>query len=289
MTYNGASATWNTVSANTNFTYSGGASSFGNGAAVTFGNAGVGTISVDPTGVYVASMNVTNTSGTYTFTNGSVGGETLTKSGAGIVNFSGGAYFGNVTLNGGVTIVTPLSVTTTASFVLNSTGKLVVQGSAGTKAGTLATLRADAAAQSLVITGQTGNFGLAVMDNGVLNKTTFGGAAVDANSVLVSAELLGDANADGHVDLSDLSPVLNNFGSATPNWTSGNFDNAATIDLTDLSDVLNNFGSSNANAFNSAVSDSAVSAVPEPASACILTLGAMWLLKPRRRVSRVGP
>ncbi len=283
MTYNGASTTWNTVSANTNFTYSGGASSFGNGAAVTFGNTSVGTISVDPTGVYVASMNVTNTSGTYTFSNGSVGGETLTKSGAGIVNFSGGAYFGNVTLNGGVAVFTPLSVTTTASFALSSGSKMVVQGSAGTKAGTLATLQGDAAAHSLVITGPAGNFGLAVLDNGVLNKTTFGGAAVDGNSVLVSAELLGDANADGHVDLTDLSTVLNNFGTVTPNWTSGNFDYAPTIDLTDLSDVLNNFGSSNANAFDSTVFDSVVVAVPEPASVGMLALGAMCLLKRRRR------
>ena len=283
MTYNGGSASWNTASGNTNFTYSGGASSFGNGAAVTFGNTGVGTINVDPTGVYVASMNVTNTTGTYTFSNGSVGGETLIKSGAGIVNFSGGAYFGNVTLNGGVAVFTPLSVTTTASFALSSGSKMVVQGSAGTKAGTLATLQGDAAAHSLTITGLAGNFGLAVMDNGMLNKSTFGGVAVDGNSVLVSAELLGDANADGHVDLTDLSTVLNNFGMATPNWTSGNFDYAPTIDLTDLSDVLNNFGSSNANAFDSTVFDSAVVAVPEPAGVSILSFGAIWLLKRRRR------
>ncbi len=55
---------------------------------------------------------------------------------------------------------------------------------------------------------------------------------------------IGDANDDGTVDLSDLSIILNNFASTTPNWTSGNFDNAPTIDLTDLSDVLNNFGTS---------------------------------------------
>ena len=64
------------------------------------------------------------------------------------------------------------------------------------------------------------------------------------NSAPAPAVLLGDANVDGHVDLTDLSIVLNNFGAATSNWTSGNFDGAETIDLTDLSDVLNNFGSS---------------------------------------------
>ncbi len=64
------------------------------------------------------------------------------------------------------------------------------------------------------------------------------------NSATAPAVLVGDANVDGHVDLTDLSIVLNNFGSATSNWTSGNFDGAASIDLTDLSDVLNHFGSS---------------------------------------------
>jgi len=62
--------------------------------------------------------------------------------------------------------------------------------------------------------------------------------------VIGDYRLPGDANLDGHVDLTDLSTVLNNFGQATTAWTSGNFDGAATIDLTDLSAVLNNFGQS---------------------------------------------
>jgi hypothetical protein len=130
------------------------------------------------------------------------------------------------------------------------------------------------------------NYALAVMDNAVLGKATFGGIAVDANSILISRELLGDANADGHVDLTDLSTVLNHFGSATPNWTDGNFDNAPTIDLTDLSDVLNNFGLSNPNANLSPLStkDSALSTsspVPEPTS-LTLFLPATLLLARRK-------
>ncbi|HUO06846.1 MAG TPA: LamG-like jellyroll fold domain-containing protein [Phycisphaerae bacterium] len=56
--------------------------------------------------------------------------------------------------------------------------------------------------------------------------------------------LFGDANLDGHVDLSDLSTVLNNFGSNSTNWSSGNFQYASTVNLSDLSYVLNNFGQS---------------------------------------------
>jgi photosystem II stability/assembly factor-like uncharacterized protein len=56
--------------------------------------------------------------------------------------------------------------------------------------------------------------------------------------------LVGDANLDGQVDLSDLNVVLNNLGQPDTAWADGNFDGAATIDLTDLNDVLNNLGQS---------------------------------------------
>ena len=126
------------------------------------------------------------------------------------------------------------------------------------------------------------NFAMAVMDNNILQKTTFGGVAVTTNSILVSPELLGDSNADGHVDLTDLSTVLNNFGSTTLAWTSGNFDGASTIDLTDLSDVLNNFGATNPNASGGVFVNAAV-AVPEPASLAVLGIGVAAFLSRRRK------
>ena len=128
------------------------------------------------------------------------------------------------------------------------------------------------------------NLAIAVMDNGVLNKTTFGGVGVDGQSVLVGAELLGDSNADGHVDLTDLSTVLNNFGSTTNAWTSGNFDGSSTIDLTDLSDVLNNFGASNPNASDGGAA--AAVATPEPASLVVLGLGTLGVFGRRRSARR---
>ena len=79
---------------------------------------------------------------------------------------------------------------------------------------------------------------------GAINVSMFDGDAVSPTDILIKATYAGDANLDGHVDLTDLSTVLNNFGKTTPDWTSGNFDGATTIDLTDLSAVLNNFGKS---------------------------------------------
>ncbi|MGN6366670.1 MAG: hypothetical protein ACTHN5_00135 [Phycisphaerae bacterium] len=124
---------------------------------------------------------------------------------------------------------------------------------------------------------------LAVLDNAILHKTTFGGLSVDDNALLVAPELLGDANADGAVDLTDLSTVLNNFGQSNSAWTDGNFDRAPTINLTDLSDVLNNFGASFPNA---SARLAAVTAVPEPASLIFAAGGLLALIPKRRRLHR---
>ncbi|MGN6370445.1 MAG: beta strand repeat-containing protein [Phycisphaerae bacterium] len=171
-----------------------------------------------------------------------------------------------------------------------SGNKLIVE--AASKATAMATLQEQIAyggsnAAGITSSGLGANFALAVMDNGILGKSTFGGVAVDAGSILVSPELLGDSNADGKVDLTDLSTVLNHFGVATSAWTSGNFDGGATIDLTDLSNVLNNFGVTNANASDLpaalASSGGAITATPEPGSLALAGLGAVALLRRRKR------
>ncbi len=161
--------------------------------------------------------------------------------GATFTNIAGKAIFESNTKLYGLTI-------TGGTFDITST-KLVVEPA--NKSATLAALQADAAAHSLISSTLPANFGLALLDNAITNFTTFGGNPVNSTDILLSPELLGDANLDGHVDLTDLSTILNNFGATTGAWTSGNFDNAPTIDLTDLSDVLNNFGQTNSNASTS--------------------------------------
>ena len=167
----------------------------------------------------------------------------------------------------------------TAGTVDITSSKFVIEPTLIFKSAALATLRADIASHALIASGNPANFGLALMDNAALNLTTFGGLPVDSLSILLAPELLGDANADGTVDLTDLSTVLNNFGAVTPNWTDGNFDNQASIDLTDLSDVLNNFGMANTSA-----SAAIPAPTPEPASLALLAaaLFAPALRRPRR-------
>ncbi len=96
--------------------------------------------------------------------------------------------------------------------------------------------------------------------------------------------LLGDANGDGKVDLSDLNIVLNNLGTTTSLRSNGNFDGAPTIDLTDLNDVLNNLGTSLP---GSSAVIGATAAVPEPASLGLLAAGGLFLIHRKcRRASR---
>ncbi len=129
--------------------------------------------------------------------------------------------------------------------------ELVVETTAGNKAALLATLRDEVAYgmthdAGIVSTDLPANMQLAVVDAATTGLTSFGGLPVDSNSILIAPELPGDANLDGTVDLSDLSILLDNFGTTTTAWTSGNFNQRSAVDLTDLSDVLNNFGTTTA-------------------------------------------
>ena len=129
---------------------------------------------------------------------------------------------------------------------------LVVQTNAANKSATLSTLQNQITYGTTHTTGidslatLPANQALARIDNASLPTpvTPYNGLPTHPNTAINTPLHLGDTNADGTVDLTDLSTILNNFGAITPSWTAGNFDNAPTIDLTDLSDVLNNFGQS---------------------------------------------
>ena len=105
----------------------------------------------------------------------------------------------------------------------------------------------------------------------------------DPGFIDLHAGYLGDANDDGHVDLNDLNTVLNNLGTTTSAWTSGNFDGAPTIDLNDLNAVLNNLGTSYPNNALIISAESLLAAAPEPASLSLLTVALPLLLTRRRR------
>ena len=72
----------------------------------------------------------------------------------------------------------------------------------------------------------------------------------------------GDANADGRVDINDLTIVLANYGQTNVGWIQGDFNGDGTVNINDLTIVLTNYGYTSAS--------SAPNPVPEPASLVLL-------------------
>ncbi len=225
---------------------------------------------------------------------------TLIKTGPGTVTLSNPANaLAALTDNAGtlnLPVPTKLTALTLAGATNNWTptlniSTLVVQTTSTTKSATLATLQNQITYATTHTTAGGGidtttplpaNQALALIDNAALPTpfTTYAGLPTDTNSAIITPLLLGDTNADGTVNLTDLSTLLNNFGSTTAQWTAGNFDNQPTIDLTDLSDLLNNFGLSNPTP--STFPDGATPA-PEPASMVLLFTGGLALMRRRPR------
>ena len=246
-------------------------------------------------------------------------GGSIVKQGIGTLTLSAAnSYTGGTTVSAGALIVAdphalgtgPLTIHANAatqlqsglsaavllpSIALDGSGtlditnnKLVIEPTSAAKTVALATLQNQAATHNITSSTLGVNFALAVIDNASLVTpfTTFGGQSVDGNSILLAPELLGDANADGSVDLNDLNMVLNNLGTANTNWTAGNFDNAATIDLTDLNDVLNDLGLTTASTGSIAnVQSPVTTSAPEPASLLLIAAVPLLLRSPEITLS----
>jgi hypothetical protein len=212
-------------------------------------------------GTLQSASNLTN-SGNFTQS-----GPQTWSPGTTFTNTAGLATFGSNAKLYGLTI--------TAGTVDTITSKLVIEPA--NKSTTLAALEtALYTTHSLTSSALLAHTALALIDNATLLTpfTTFGGNPADTGSILLAPELLGDANADGKVDLTDLNTVLNHLGTPNPNWTAGNFDGAATIDLTDLNAVLNNLGTS--------YTGNSAALAPEPASLALLVLGIPTLLRRKK-------
>ena len=89
------------------------------------------------------------------------------------------------------------------------------------------------------------------------------------------ASPMGDANRDGSVDLLDLIIVANNWQQAGKNWGDGDFNRSSDVNLLDLILLANWWG------FPGAAGGQAP--VPEPAAVSLLALGALAVLRRRKR------
>jgi autotransporter-associated beta strand protein len=176
----------------------------------TFGNTGVGTVTVDAGGVAPNNVIISNTTGTYTFNGGSINAAgTLTKSGAGTAVFNVNNQFtgttfaagtiqtnavtalgsGPMTVTGTSTALVTTSdltlsggITSTGAITKSGAGKLFVAGTPGNAGGGTVTISAGntvqmLSAQSLGGVGTTAGLVGAmalVLNNGATLETNYG-------------------------------------------------------------------------------------------------------------------
>lgn len=105
--------------------------------------------------------------------------------------------------------------------------------------------------------------------------------SVAPGTIRIQYALIGDANLDGTVNLTDLLSLLNNYGSSSADWADGDFNYDNNVNLTDLLALLNNYGQSTGLS-NTSFASQNTQAVPEPAAISLLALGSAGLFLRRR-------
>lgn len=124
--------------------------------------------------------------------------------------------------------------------------------------------------------------GLGYGDNSLLGYTSFGGYAVDSDSVLIKFTFYGDANLDGVVNLRDLVMFANGWQTGSL-WTEGDFNYDGLVDALDLGLLARNWQSGDNAPLGVALDQVEISAVvPEPMGSMSLALAGMLLLRRRR-------
>jgi hypothetical protein len=71
---------------------------------------------------------------------------------------------------------------------------------------------------------------------------TFNGEPVDATSIVIRMALKGDANLDGHVNLSDFNRFAVAFGQSGRGWSRGDFNYDNLVNLADFNILASTFG-----------------------------------------------
>jgi hypothetical protein len=131
------------------------------------------------------------------------------------------------------------------------------------------------------------------------------GIAGRADHVLIRATRIGDLNLDGVVSISDFIDLASNFNIDGATWQEGDLNYDGSVTISDFIDLASNFNASYAGGLGGASAedyqlmtnlaarigvDGGVvgSAVPEPASACLLLSAGGLLLGRSRRLSCGG-
>jgi PEP-CTERM motif len=139
----------------------------------------------------------------------------------------------------------------------------------------------------LTVSGSPFNHGL----------TTFDGQAVNDGDVLVKYTYYGDALLNGNVSAGDYVQIDNGFNMHLTGWYNGDFNYDSVINGDDYALIDNAYNTQGSVSFagisagpadmvasnTSQIAGESSSAVPEPGSLTLLTIGAGGLLSRRRR------
>ncbi|MEM7314321.1 MAG: hypothetical protein AAF497_14320, partial [Planctomycetota bacterium] len=127
------------------------------------------------------------------------------------------------------------------------------------------------------IAGNTGDVAFDVTGDGNVTIDDLNQWLVDAGTEVIGAPyLLGDANLDGVVDVSDFNNWNANKFTSNAAWCSGDFNADGVVDVSD-------FNNWNANKFTSSTDSAA--AVPEPATGLLGLFGLIGILMLRKHTS----
>lgn len=193
LTWNAGNTTWSTSTSNTNWLNTGNSSFYTDGDFVVFGDTGVGTVNLSGT-VSPGSLTVANTSGTYTFTGGSIGGNTsLAKTGAGTLSLTtANTYTGGTTVDTGTLVINNdnnLGVSTTNITLTNGATLRTAAPITSNR-----TLVVGAGGATLDTAGSDVSFAMLSSTGGALTKINGGNLTVGTITFNTNALSMGGGN-----------------------------------------------------------------------------------------------